>query len=464
MKKIFLYTFIIIAPLFLTGCVGDLQSLICDFLPDSDHCFQSAAIQEGQIEECEKVSGANFKDTGSNPPRDKCYLLIAENTGNLEACKQIKGGLMSYTKEECFLSVAVSSENPEGCKLLSGANLNKCRTQLGEKMTPDRVIDVDKQIEEIKNYLKDGTDPDLEKQLKGLEDKRTGMMDLMTKANKAEYEKLSDPISQEIIGDFAVGDIDSLTKNKLLDFNKKLKDSGVKMSAEQYESIRDYLAYVNNPDNNIENMSDSGMTKDRWNEKVGNAVDKLKFWKTNPSEAEKGWDEQLRFYERMLERQAAIAKGMTELQEDFNRNMGMVYDAAGNKIVDVAKDAFIEKFFGEITGKTVGWTTMVLGEAIDTVKAEAKSMEFRGLARAYDLGMAEEVGKFGGDVERAHAEVVRKMMANAYEYEDGNPYAKYGNVLENKDCDGSNPHCVNKEVFWKAMKKSYKYQHQGSSS
>ncbi|MFZ2189349.1 MAG: hypothetical protein WA057_04945 [Candidatus Magasanikiibacteriota bacterium] len=464
MKKIFLYTFIIIAPLFLTGCVGDLQSLLCDFLPDSDHCFQSAAIQEGQVEECEKVSGENFKDTGSNPPRDKCYLLIAENTGNLDACKQIKGGPMSYTQEECILGASIKNEDPAGCKMLTGSAAAQCRKELGVKIDAVKVIEVDKQIEEIKNYLKDGSDPDLEKQLKGLEQRREDMLGVLTKANKDEYEKLSDPISQEIIGDFAVGDIDSATKNKLLEFNKKLKDSGVKMSTEQYESIRDYLAYVNNPDNDIENMDGSGMTKDRWNEKVGNAVDKLKFWKTNPSEAEKGWDEQLRFYERMLERQAAINQGMTELQEDFNRNMGMVYDAAGNKIVDVAKDAFIEKFFGEITGKTVGWTTMVVGEAIDTVKAEAKSMEFRGLARAYDLGMAEEVGKFGGDVEKAHAEVVKKMMANPYEYEDGNPYAKYGNILENKDCDGSNPHCVNKEVFWKAMKKSYKYQHQSSGS
>jgi hypothetical protein len=70
------------------------------------------------------------------------------------------------------------------------------------------------------------------------------------------------------------------------------------------------------------------------------------------------------------------------------------------------------------------------------------------------------LGKVGGDVEKAHANVVKNLQENPYTYEDQNTFAKYGNILENKDCDGTNPHCVNKEVFWKAMKKSYKYQNQ----
>ena len=450
--------FLLVAPLLLSGCVGDWMTVVCDVMPDSDHCFQGAGAQEGDTSQCDKIKGDKFKDGGSNPPRDKCYLMIAENTGNFEACKQIKGGLFSYTQDECILNAAIKNENPSGCKLLFGSSAAECRSQLGKSIDATKVVEVDKQIEELKEYLKNGDDSDLKKQLAGLETKRADMLTVLTADNKKEYEKLSDPISQEIIGDFAVGDIDSGLKTKLLEFNQKLKDNGTKMTMEQYNSIRDYLAYINDPKNDIEEMDDKSIVKDRWNEKVGNAVDVLKIWKTKPTESEQKWDEQLRFYERMLERQKAIDGGLTELQEDFNRNMKMINDAMGDKIKDEVKDKIIEGVFGEITGKTVGWATKPIEEALDTVKAEAKSMEFRGLARAYDLGMAEELGKFGGDVDKAHAEVIKKMSANAYEYEDGNPYAKYGNVLENKDCDGTNPHCVNREVFWKAMKKSYEYQ------
>ncbi|EKD67397.1 MAG: hypothetical protein ACD_48C00433G0001 [uncultured bacterium] len=74
--------------------------------------------------------------------------------------------------------------------------------------------------------------------------------------------------------------------------------------------------------------------------------------------------------------------------------------------------------------------------------------------------MEEELAKAGGDVDKAHAAVTANLQKDPYMYEDKNTFAKYGNILENKDCDGSNPHCVNKEVFWKAMKKSFTYQQQ----
>jgi hypothetical protein len=102
--------------------------------------------------------------------------------------------------------------------------------------------------------------------------------------------------------------------------------------------------------------------------------------------------------------------------------------------------------------------TAILGEAIDTVKKEAQSAEFRGLVRAYNKGMEEELAKAGGNVDKAHAAVTANLQKDPYMYEDKNTFAKYGNILENKDCDGSNPHCIQKDVFWKAMKKSYKYQ------
>lgn len=150
---------------------------------------------------------------------------------------------------------------------------------------------------------------------------------------------------------------------------------------------------------------------------------------------------------------------MSELGQDVDRNMDMINEAIKSKVKDEIKDKVIEELFGEITKDTVGWATMPIEEALDTVKGEAKSMEFRGLVKAYDDGMAEEMGKSGGNIEAAHAAVLKNLQADAYHYASGDSFAKYGNILENKDCDGTNPHCINREVFWKAMKKSYSYQH-----
>ncbi|MDO8667928.1 MAG: hypothetical protein Q7K35_02400 [bacterium] len=441
-----------------TGCLSKLEDIACLILPDSDHCYQASAMQSGEADDCERIKGERFKDGGSNPPRDKCYLNIAENTGDIDVCKRIKGGFMSYTPEECYLNVAVKFENPAGCKMLSGQAKQDCREQLGDKIDPADVIAVDNQIDELKKYLQGGKDADLEKQLKGLEDKRADLVDVLTKTNKAEYEKQSDPINKDILGDYAVGELNREAKDKLIALNENLKAKGVKMTQDQIDAFKDYYKFISDPNNDIEQMDDAKLLKDRWNEKVGDVMDKFKIWKSGPSAGEAKLDEQLRFYERMLERQQSINDGLSEFGEDVKRNINMVNSSIQDKAKDAVKDKVIETIFGEITGKTVGVTTAVVGEALDVVKGEAKSKEFRGLVRAYNLGMQEELGKSGGDVNKAHAAVVSAMQTNPYEYEDSNTFAKYGNVLENKDCDGTNPHCVNKEVFWKAMKKSYKYQ------
>jgi hypothetical protein len=142
----------------------------------------------------------------------------------------------------------------------------------------------------------------------------------------------------------------------------------------------------------------------------------------------------------------------------------MIKEALKDKAWETATDEAKKAAFGElmdlVESSAEAPVTAILGEAIDTVKKEAKSAEFRGLVRAYNLGMQEELAKAGGDIERAHAAVTANLQKDPYTYEDQNTFAKYGNILENKDCDGSNPHCINRDVFWKAMKKSYKYQNQ----
>jgi len=445
------------------GCdlLGSTEEAACIFAPDPAHCYQGAAVSGGDPSICDKIKQPEkFKSMGSNPPQDKCYLMVAQNTGNLDACDKINGGMMSYTREQCVLETSVETQNPEGCSKLTGADKAKCSQALGPLMTADKALEVDSQMEILKEELKKGSDPDLEKQLAGLQTKLDAILAVMSKDNKAQYEIQKDPINKEIIGEWATGGFDSETKNKLITLNEKLKTQGAGMTKEQYTAVRDYYKFVNDPANDIEKMDDAQIVKDRFGEKVGGLVDKMKFWNSNDTAQEKALDQQLRFYERMMERQAAINKGLTEKQMNFENTADAIADKVKEKAVDKAKEKIIEGLFGSVTEKTAGLTSAVLGEAIDTVKKEAKSAEFRGLVKAYNDGMAEELGKFGGDVNKAHAEVVKKINADPYTYASGNSFAKYGNLIENNSCDGSNPHCIQKDVFWKSMKKSYNYQHQ----
>jgi hypothetical protein len=240
--------------------------------------------------------------------------------------------------------------------------------------------------------------------------------------------------------------------------NQKLKIQGISMTDADYKAMRDYYKFINDPANDIEKMDDSQIVKDRVGEKVGKAVDWLKFWNSKDTPQEKQLDQQLRFYQRMMERQVAIDEGLSVKEMNLNNTAEAIAEKVKEKGADMAKEKIIGDLFGETAGAATKVTSAVLGEAINTVKKEAQSAEFRGLVKAYDDGMSEELSKFGGNVDKAHAAVVKKISEDPYTYASGDSFAKYGNLIENKECDGTNPHCLNKDVFWKSMKKSYKYQ------
>ncbi|MDD4352057.1 MAG: hypothetical protein PHU71_03705 [Candidatus Gracilibacteria bacterium] len=445
----------------LGGCIGEFEIFACYLLPDSDHCYQDAAVQTGDSADCAKIKGADFAAGGSNPPRDKCYLRIAENTGDLSACDQIEGGLMSYTKEECLLGASVKHNNPSGCKELTGSARQQCINAVGPNIEAGQVLEVDEQIKVLEAELANSPDEGLQAQLDGLKVKRQDMLDVLPGSTKSEYQELSDPNYQRIVGDYVTGDLDQKSRDELVDLTRSLREKGEELDDKQYQALRDYLKAKNDPANDIENMDDAEIVQARWNEKMGMAFEKVKFWKANPSEAEQKLDQQLLFYNRMLERQAAILKAQSAAEQDLQRNAGIFGDAITSEIKDKIQGEAIKYIFGEIAEGTAGYATKVLGEALDTVKAEAQGKEFRGLVRAYNLGMEEELAKAGGNVDKAHAAVLKNLESDPYTYEDQNTFAKYGNLIENKNCDGSNPHCIDHDVFWKSMKKSYKYQQKG---
>jgi hypothetical protein len=346
--------------------------------------------------------------------------------------------------------------------MLSGSEKNDCISKVSPNVYPASVLEIDDQIKILKEELEKEADAGLQKQLDELEKKKDDYLQVMNEKNKKSYESLSDPMNKQVSMDYYSGKIDEKTKDSMIALNDSLREKGEKLSEKEYKSISEMLAYKNDPQNNIENMDPTEMLKLRWNEKMGNAIDYLKFWNSNPTAEEKKYDEQLFIYQRMLERQAAIEKGLNQKQQDFSREAdrvtGYIKDQVYEKIMDEAKKQAFGELLDLVDSPASAPVTAILGEAIDTVKKEAQSAEFRGLVRAYNKGMEEELAKSGGNIEKAHASVTANLQKDPYMYEDKNTFAKYGNILENKDCDGSNPHCVNRDVFWKAMKKSYTYQ------
>lgn len=464
LKKTATVASIIFMTFTLSGCVGTINEWACQFFDDPDHCYQNAAVEQGDPRVCEKITGADFAGSGSNPPKDKCYKRIAENTGDLGVCDKIEGGMYSYTREECILNTSTEHKNPDGCAKLTGNDRESCKNAVGPYVYPGSVIEIDDQIETLEKELADNPDEGLQKQLDDLKSRRDIRLEMMTDRNKQEYESRTDPMNKQVSLEYHLGKIDEKTKESLIALNDSLRDKGDKLSDKEYKALRDMLAYKNDPKNDIENMDPEEIVKLRWNEKLGNMTEKLKFWKANKTEKEKKYDESLLFYERMLERQAAIEKGLSQKQQDFQRNADMatkyIKDEVKNTILDEAKKQAFGEMLDLVDSPASAPVTAVLGEAIDVVKQEAKSAEFRGLVSAYNKGMEEEIAKAGGDVEKAHANTIANLEKNPYSYEDKNTFAKYGNLIENKECDGSNPHCLKKDVFWKAMKKSYKYQNE----
>ncbi len=48
---------IFLLPIFLSGCslLAELGNMMCDIMPDSDHCYQFTAVQSNSPAACEQI-------------------------------------------------------------------------------------------------------------------------------------------------------------------------------------------------------------------------------------------------------------------------------------------------------------------------------------------------------------------------------------------------------------------------
>lgn len=248
--------FVIIAVLPVAGCgLGEIIEISCSLMDDSDHCYQAAAVQSANPDDCAKVTGEGF--SGSNPPRDKCYLQIAENTGNYDACDRIEGGFMSYSREECIRNAAVKHEDPEACTRLTGADLEACKTAVSESITSDRLKEINEAVEAAKSAAgADPEDKEAQERLKKLLAKQAALFENAPEAAKGEFMKNS---REKILEDVDDDDVKSEIVRQLL----KVRDENPGMS------LNDQLA-------KLEQIKQDQETVKRLDEAANTLMDQIK--------------------------------------------------------------------------------------------------------------------------------------------------------------------------------------------
>ncbi len=429
----------IIPSLLLAGCLGDVMEILCAGTPDEDHCYQAAAVQEAKPATCEKVSGEGF--VGQNPPKDKCYLQIAENTGDPTQCDKIEGGITSYSKEECldavFRSHTVDScaqaEDQIACRTAYAAKFGECGDGYFLSKTSHKCVERKKDGA--------GTDDDIESKVEGdlntIKDAATGKyMDLLEKAIESE----TDPA--KLAGLQAYQDF--LKKG-----GEQLENVGT--TVEQLKEIKKIFLDSYDPSMDIDKMPVNKILDPGVFDKIKSRL----FGEDPPTERAKA-DDALSVYEAMLKRQSEI---------DFLKKGRM------ERLTETITSTVKDKLSGELTEKVTGIVESTaggafkavtfVGDAVKSFQEEAQKEMFVGLASAYNRQRdAIKQSNPGLDAEELHKRTVASVQENPYADNPNAGFVKYGNLLENKDCqDDSNPLCIDNRVFWTAMDKAYVYTH-----
>ncbi len=440
MKKVsVMITALLVLPL--SGCLGDVMEIFCEVGPDSDHCFQAAAVQESDPDGCQKIAGEGFN--GSNPPKDKCFLQIAEHSGDPSACDGVEGGFMSYSKEEC-LEGAFKNHTVEDCK--NAEDENKCRAawgQNGKGCGEGYVWNKAGNTCDVKPETPSETENPFEN------DKVKEDLQTIGDAGKSGYMQLLDwDIEHESDPDRKAG-LENY-KEFLENAGEKIED--VTTTFDKLQELKKIFIDSYDPKDAIENMSASSILSKGFFDRL---KDKL-VGEDAPTEASKAEDA-LTVYAAMLEQQKDndfLQQGrLTRVTDTL---IGKAKDEATSKLKEGVED--IAKTVAGDAFAVVG----IVDHALSSFQEEAQKQMFIGLAAAYNRqrdGIVQAHPDWSS--EQIHKATVDNVKANPYEDVPNSGFVKFGNIIENGDCKdaGNNPLCIDNRVFWTAMDKTYQVTH-----
>ncbi|MFA5917830.1 MAG: hypothetical protein WC850_06370 [Candidatus Gracilibacteria bacterium] len=270
--------------------LSGIGNLMCNWAPDSDHCYQFTAVQSGSPSACEKIKGTKFKDTGSNPPRDKCYMTVAANKEDYTVCNKIKGGLMSYTPDECIKGVGkkildetIKNDDLNGCKKLaklpSGyqSDYEECKAKLA---TVDKIKGTDSKIDDLIGKLKSDPDnSDLKKQL-ALEKKQKQLTyEMMPDAQRGQYFKEK---REEIMAGVEDEDVKSAISKEFTTY--KSGEPNIINQLDKLQEITKKQELIKSADEKANELVDKmkeqldGLVKDKQDAVIGAMGEKAEEW------------------------------------------------------------------------------------------------------------------------------------------------------------------------------------------
>jgi hypothetical protein len=159
------------------------------------------AVAAGDASICDKISGKEFKQYGSNPPRDKCYMMVAADKGDYDLCKKVKGWEMSYSKDDCIFEVISKNDDPKGCDMIKDddrqAECNETFRSANALVMKDQMIDdLTAQIKE------DPENPELKAKLEQLMNSKKALFPYLSSDEQNSYvreyrEKIMENIDDE---------------------------------------------------------------------------------------------------------------------------------------------------------------------------------------------------------------------------------------------------------------------------
>jgi hypothetical protein len=420
----------------LSGCLGDVMEIFCETGPDSDHCYQTAAVQESDPVDCLKV---DFP-----PPRDKCHLMIAENTGDPTVCDGVEGGMMSYSPEEC-LEKAFRNHSVEDC--VNAKDEAACRTawQNNGKASCGDGYWFDKSKAACIKGEPPGSDDGIDEKAK--EDLKT-----MGDAAKGKYMEL---LEKAIDGETDPGKLAGLQAYKEFLDKAGEKIESAQATWEKMEKLKKIFLDSYDPSMDIDRMPVDKILEqglfDRIKDKIFGGGEQ------SPQQKEiSAADDALSVYEAMLKRQGDIdylkKDKLSRLKDEV---VSALKDDLTSRITDPAK---------EIAEGIAGPALLAvkpIDYALTAFQEGAKKEAFLDLAKAYNR-RRDDLAQKRPDLssEELHNLTVAQVKDDPYQDNTNTGFVKFGNILENKDCqDESQPLCVDSRVWWTAMDKAYQFQH-----
>lgn len=261
-SKLFLLLVVLTTLPLLSWCRDDDP---CVDSPDSKHCYQSEAVDNADPSQCAKISGKEFKQYGSNPPRDKCYMMVAAKMGDYGICNKIKWGEMSYTKVDCIFEVINEQGDPKWCDLLKGKDrhgecLDTFRSANALSMKDQTIDDL---TEQIKN---DPDNPELKQQMdKALATKKS----LFTYLSPEEQSTYIKDQREKIMWDIDDADVNSLVAKEYNDFKKANPTADVITLLDKMKSIADKQEAIKQIDEDANTLVDAVKEQMMWLAQAG---------------------------------------------------------------------------------------------------------------------------------------------------------------------------------------------------